>query len=122
MICTDSGLKSRPGYHPRMRGSFPRTLGRYVRERKVTSLPEMIRKMTAMPAAVYGLKTKGLIWDNMDADICIFDPEKIIDKASFTDCKARAEGLNYVIVGGEVVAENAVFNGKKCAKVLLRED
>ena len=47
---------------------------------------------------------------------------KIIDKASFTDCKARAEGLNYVIVGGEVVAENAVFNGKKCAKVLLRED
>ena len=68
------------------------------------------------------LKSKGIIWDGFDADICIFDADKIKDKASFTDCKARAEGLNYVLVGGEVVAENAVFNGKCCGKVLLRED
>ena len=123
MICTDSGIAAgKTFFHPRLSASFTRTLGEYVCERGVTTLPEMIRKMTAMPAAVYGLKTKGLIWDNMDADICIFDADKIVDKASFTDCKARAEGLNYVIIGGEIVAENAVHNGKRCGKVLLRED
>ena len=121
MICTDSGLKSRPGYHPRMRGSFPRALGLYVREKKVTSLPEMIRKMTSMPAAVYGLKTKGLIWEGFDADICIFDPNTIIDKATFVDPDKRAEGLDYVIVGGKIAAVNAVATGELGGTMLYRE-
>ena len=122
MICTDSGVAGKQQYHhPRVRGSFPRVLGRYVRERGVTTLHEMIRKMTSMPAAVYGLSGKGLIREGMDADICIFDPEKIIDRADYVDCFKRAEGLNYVLVGGEVVAENAVHNGKKCGKVILRK-
>ena len=121
MICTDSDVVIKQTvYHPRLRGSFPRVLGRYVRERGVTTLPEMIRKMTAMPAAVYGLKGKGLLREGFDADICIFDPEKIIDHADFIQCHARAEGLNYVILGGEVVVEDAVFNGKRMGKVILR--
>ena len=57
----------------------------------------------------------------MDADICIFDAENIIDRAEYVNCFERCEGLNFVIVGGEVVAENAVYNGKRQAKVLLRE-
>ena len=121
MICTDSGLKTRPGYHPRMRGSFPRTLGVYVRERKVTSLPEMIRKMTSMPAAVYGLKTKGLLWEGFDADICIFDPNTIIDRATFVDPDQRAEGLDYVIVGGKIAAVNAVATGELGGTMLYRD-
>lgn len=122
MICTDSGVMVKPGevHHPRMRGTFPRALGKYVRERGIVSLPEMIRKMTAMPARVYGLRGKGLIWENMDADICIFDPEKITDKCRFGDCHKRNEGLNYVMIAGEVVAENAVYNGKRMAKAVLR--
>ncbi|MBO4411077.1 MAG: amidohydrolase family protein, partial [Lachnospiraceae bacterium] len=121
MICTDSGIPSSPVYHPRVRASFPRVLGKYVREEQVTTLPEMIRKMTSMPAAVYGLSGKGLIREGMDADLCIFDAEKIRDRATYNDCMQRAEGLNYVIVDGEVVVENAVFNGTKRGRFLLSE-
>lgn len=122
MVCTDaSAAKGSTVFHPRLKGSFPRVLGRFVREKGVTSLPEMIRKMTSMPASVYGLKTKGLIWEGMDADLCIFDADKIIDRSEFTNCNQRAEGLNYVIVAGEVVVEDAVCNGKKLGRVLLME-
>ena len=120
MVCTDSGNAGNNAfYHPRLRGSFPRVLGRYVREKHVTTLPEMIRKMTSMPARVYGLKTKGLIWENMDADICVFDENKIIDKADYDNCHAHAEGLSYVIVNGKIVVKNAVSNGGKYGKVVL---
>jgi N-acyl-D-amino-acid deacylase len=81
----------------------------------------MIRKMTSMPAAVYELSGKGLLREGFDADICIFDPEKIVDRAEFVDCHGRAEGLHYVLVGGEVVVKNAVYQGKKNGRVLLRK-
>ena len=120
MICTDSGLAANNKvYHPRLRASFPRALGKYVRERRVVTLPEMIRKITAMPAAVYGLSGKGLLREGMDADICIFDAERITDNATFADCSKRADGLAYVLVGGEIVVENAVHNGKRAGRVLL---
>lgn len=121
MICTDSSVaKNNKVYHPRLRGTFPRVLGKYVRERKVTTLQEMIRKCTSMPASVYGLPTKGLLREGFDADICIFDAEKIIDRAGFANCREGCEGLNYVIVSGEVVAENAVYNGKKPGRFIFR--
>ncbi len=121
MICTDASVaRGKTTFHPRTKGSFPRALGRYVREKKVVSLPEMIRKMTSMPARVYGLNTKGLIWEGMDADICIFDAEKIIDHSDFTNCDRRAEGLNYVILNGEIVVEDAVYNGKKEGRLILK--
>jgi len=119
MICTDSSVACGASvFHPRLRATFPRVLGHYVRERGVTTLPEMIRKMTAMPAAVYGLKGKGLLREGYDADICIFDAEKIIDRATFTEPTLKCEGLNYVIVGGEVVVEDAVYLGRRCGRVL----
>ena len=122
MICTDSGVTTAAStmYHPRLRGSFPRALGRYVREKGVVSLPEMIRKMTAMPCAGYGLKTKGLVWEGFDADLCIFDPNTIIDRANFTNPHLHAEGLDYVIVGGKIAAENAVATGEKGGTMLFR--
>ena len=119
MICTDSGVAgNNKVYHPRLRASFPRALAKYVRERKTVTLPEMIRKITAMPAAVYGLTTKGLLREGFDADICVFDPDKIRDHATFTDCAARATGLCYVLVSGEIVVKDAVHNGKRVGRVL----
>ena len=121
MICTDSGVaRNNPVFHPRLKASFPRALGHYVRERGVTTLPEMIRKMTSMPASVYGLSTKGLIWEGMDADLCIFDAQTIRDKAEFTACNQRAEGLHYVILGGEIAVKDAVYQGAKTGRLLLR--
>ncbi len=118
MIGTDSGVAgSRLHFHPRLRGSFPRALGRYVRERGVVSLPEMIRKMTSLPAHVYRLQTKGLIKEGMDADLCIFNPETIIDRADFLNPTLKNEGLDYVIVAGQVVVEDGVHNGVRAARV-----
>ena len=122
MICTDSGVAGNSTfYHPRLRGSFPRVLGRYVREAKVVPLPEMIRKITSLPAMVYGLRNKGYLREGYDADICIFDPETILDNATYLEPFHRADGLNWVIVGGVVAAENAVFNGAKNGRVLPRQ-
>ena len=121
MICTDSGVaRDNKCFHPRLKATFPRVLGEYVRNRKVTSLHDMIRKMTSMPASVYGLTKKGLIREGMDADICIFDAERIIDKATYANCNQRCEGLNYVILNGKVVVKDAVYLGEMAGKMILR--
>ena len=121
MICTDSGVvATASSYHPRLRASFPRAIARYVREKGVVSLSEMIRKMTSMPAAVYGFQTKGLIREGMDADICIFDPEKLEDKATYANPHAHAEGFDFVIVGGKIAAENAQYTGELGGTMLYR--
>lgn len=121
MICTDSGVAmNNKVFHPRLKATFPRVLGEYVRNRKVTSLHEMIRKMTAMPASVYGLSHKGLIREDMDADICIFDADRIIDRATYDNCNVRCDGLNYVILGGKVVVRDAVYSGEMAGKIILK--
>ena len=86
----------------------------------MTTLPEMIRTMTAMPAAVYGFQTKGLLREGMDADICIFEPDTIIDRAEYTNPHPHAEGLDYVIVGGKIAVVNAVSTGEKGGTMLYR--
>ena len=120
MVGTDGGLAGTlKVYHPRVRGTFPRAL-RYARETGIVSLPEMIRKMTALPAYVYGLKNKGLLKTGYDADLCVFDPETVTDRAEFTDCSARAEGLRWVLVNGQIVSENAAATGAAPGKLLKR--
>ena len=121
MICTDSGVsKGKTVYHPRLRASFPRAIGRYARDGKLLPLTEIIRKTTSLPAYVYGLQGKGQIKEGFDADICIFDKNAFIDKADFTNCTIGCEGLNYVIVSGEIAAENAIQNDKRLGKVLMK--
>jgi N-acyl-D-amino-acid deacylase len=80
-----TGLLSKGKPHPRYYGTFPRILGKYSREEKVFDLPTAIRKMTSQPARKFGLKQRGEINPGYFADLVIFDPAKVIDRATFTD-------------------------------------
>lgn len=121
MICTDSSCaEGKTSYHPRLRASFIRVLAHYVRERGIVSLPEMIRKMTSLPAAVYGLTQKGLLAPGYDADLNLFDYEALQDQADFADCTAPNAGLRYVLVAGEIAVTDGVHNGLRRAAVLRK--
>ena len=119
MICTDSGVAgNKTIFHPRLRAAFPRALRVYVRDEKAITLPEMIRKMTSLPASVYGLKGKGRIAEGYDVDLCIFDPETIGDRADYVNCTEPNEGLHYVIIDGKIVLKDNTYLGIRAAKVL----
>jgi N-acyl-D-amino-acid deacylase len=87
--------------HPRAYGTFPRVLGKYVRE-GVLPLEEAVRKMTSLPAARMGFGDRGLLRPGMAADVVVFDPATIADRATFTDPHQYPDGVNWVIVNGEV--------------------
>ncbi len=114
-FCTDTGSRatdgplSRSKSHPRGWGTYPRILGRYVREEKLLSLEEAIHKMTGMPAKRVGLSDRGLIREKMLADIAVFDPQKVIDRATFEMPNQYPEGIHYVIVNGQI----SVDKGKR---------
>ena len=121
MVCTDSGAAlGKTVFHPRLKASFPRAIARYTRREGLPSLEEMIRKMTSLPASVYGLKEKGHIAVGMDADLCIFDAKSFEDQATFAKPNQRCTGLNYVIVSGQVAVQDSVYNGTLAGKLILR--
>jgi len=99
MIGSD-GLPDDPRPHPRLWGTFPRVLGRYSREEKLFSTSEAIHRMTAMPAQRFGLTHRGMIREGYYADLVLFDPETIIDTATFADPIRPAEGIEGVWVNG----------------------
>jgi N-acyl-D-amino-acid deacylase len=122
MICTDSGVAlGRTVFHPRLKSSFPRAIAKYSRREGLPSLEEMVRKMTSLPASVYGLAQKGRIALGMDADLCIFHPEEFTDQSTFTQPNQRCKGLHYVIVSGQVAVENSIFNGCLAGKLILHK-
>jgi len=100
MVSSDGGIGSR---HPRGAGSYPRVLGQYVRELGWLSLPEAIRKMTSFPAARFRLNDRGLIRTGFKADVVLFDPARIIDRATFRDPQLIADGVKRVFVNGQEV-------------------
>jgi len=104
--------------HPRNYGSFPRVLGRYVREERILSLPEAIRKMTTLPAQVLRLKDRAMLRPGMMADITIFDPEEVNDVATFANPHQFSQGIAYVLVNGQVVIEEGRYTGELPGKVL----
>jgi len=106
--------------HPRYYGTFPRALGKYVREEKTVPLAEMIRKMTAMPAAHLGFVRRGMIKAGWAADLCVFDPDRIIDKATFKEPAVYPEGIHQVIVNGQVVIDEGRHTGRLPGKVLRK--
>lgn len=119
---TTYGILSSGKPHPRAYGTFPRVLGKYVREEKILTLQEAVRKMTSFPAQKLRLKDRGLIKKGMWADINIFNPDKIIDKATFTDPHQYPEGIEYVMVNGKIVIEKSEHTKKMAGKVLRRPD
>ena len=97
--------------HPRAYGTFPRAISKYVKERNVCSLEEMIKKMTSMPADKLHFNDRGRIQKGKKADITIFDYNTIEDKAVFTDSHQYPEGIPYVIVNGKVVIDKGDHTG-----------
>lgn len=118
-VCTDGLLGGKP--HPRVYGAFPRVLGKYVRDKKALSLEEAIHKMTGKPAEVFGFKDRGVLEVGKFADIVVFDPETITDKGTFVDPAQYAEGVDYVLVNGQVVLEEGTLNKIKAGKVLRNQ-
>ncbi len=104
--------------HPRFYGTFPRLLGVYVREKKVLTLPDAIRKMTSLAAQITGLADRGLLRPGMAADIAIFDPATVADKATFEDPLQYAVGIPYVIVNGVVVIDQGQHTHAHPGRVL----
>lgn len=121
IIASDGMLEGGKG-HPRGTGTFARVLGKYVREEKLLTLSEGLHKITLMPAQRLEkiapvMKNKGRIREGADADITIFDPEKIIDQATYDEPAKYSRGISYVLVNGTVVVNNGqlqdgVFAGK----------
>jgi len=106
--------------HPRYYGTFPRVLGKYVRQDRVLTLQDAVRKMTSLPAQKLGLKDRGLIREGFYADIVIFDPESVLDKAVFTDPHQYPEGIKYVLVNGRIVIENGKHTNTPAGQVLRK--
>ncbi|MFN7120238.1 MAG: N-acyl-D-amino-acid deacylase family protein [Saprospiraceae bacterium] len=120
MVASDAGIPAfgRGAPHPRAYGTNARVLGHYVREQKIITLEDAVRKMTSLPARRFNFLDRGLLLPGMAADIVIFDPNKIIDKATFDKSHAYAEGMDYVLVNGAPVIENGKHNGTKPGKAL----
>jgi len=115
MVCTDGLVLGKP--HPRAYGSFPRVLGRYVRE-GVLDLQEAVRKMTSLPAQTFGFHDRGLLRPGMCADIIIFDPDTVIDNATYQDPIQFPEGIEYVVVNGVVTVDGGDNTGARAGQVL----
>jgi N-acyl-D-amino-acid deacylase len=114
------GILGRGKTHPRYYGTFPRVLGRYVREEKLLSLESAIHKMTLMPAERMGLWDRGRIAPEMVADLVIFDPATVCDEATFQHPHRYPTGITNVIVGGQVVIHEGQHTGKLCGHILER--
>jgi len=108
--------------HPRSYGSFPRVLGRFVRQRRLFTWKEAIRKMTYLPAKFLGIKDRGLIKEGMYADIVIFDPETVIDNSTFSKPHQYPTGINYVITNGTIVIQESKHTGKLPGRVLRHKN
>ncbi len=120
-FCTD-GTAASPDFpgqpHPRWYGTFPRVLGHYVRDEKVLPLEQAVRRMTSLPAQRMGLMDRGIVRPGMWADLVVFDPDKIIDKATFAAPKQYPEGIPDVLVNGVVVIRDGQHTNSKPGRPL----
>ena len=104
--------------HPRSNGNFPRLIAKYVREEKIITLPEAIRKMTSWAATRMRIPNRGLIKEGCWADVVIFDYDKIQDNATYEKPTLAPDGINYVLVNGELVMENGKHTGARPGKII----
>ncbi len=120
MIGSD-GLPHDAKPHPRLWGTFPRVLGHYARDLGLMSLEEAVRRMTGLPAAEFGLKGRGTIAPGAHADLVLFDPETVIDRATFDDPTLPSAGIELVMVNGAAVWRDGAATGARPGQVLRRE-
>jgi len=126
-FCLDAGAFSLAGpfgqikHHPRALGAFPRVLGHYARELGLFPLEEAVRRMTSLPARRVGLLDRGLLRPGMAADVVVFDPDRIRDRATFEEPNVYSEGIDTVIVNGRPVLAGGVMTGERPGRPLLRE-
>ena len=120
MFASDSGVRKHgQGVpHPRGYGNNARVLGRYVREEKLLRIEDAIRRMTSLPATTFRLRDRGILRTGSAADVVVFDPEIVEDKALFEDPHHYAVGFSYVLVNGVVVVENDRHTGKRPGQML----
>jgi N-acyl-D-amino-acid deacylase len=126
MVGTDSGASGTTGFmrrgkpHPRGYGTYPRVLGRYVRESGVLTLEEAIRKMTSFPAQRFGLQSRGLLKPGMVADIVVFNPDTVIDTATYEEPHQLPKGVEHVIVNGEITVQSSEPQGTLAGRTLRK--
>ncbi len=120
MIATDAQIAfyQEGQHHPRRYGTFPRVLGHYARDRGVLSLKEAVHKMICMPAGRLGLSDRGRIKAGAFADLVIFDPATVIDKATFEDPHQYPAGIPYVLVNGQLTVDGGELVNQRAGKVL----
>ena len=118
MVASDGGIGAP---HPRGAGTFPRVLGRFVREEGWLTLPEAIRKMTSLPAVRLGLEDRGMIRPGMKADLVLFNPETVIDRATFDEPQRIARGVHVVFVNGTLVWRFGLPTGELPGVVIAPE-
>ncbi len=119
-VACDCGAVAGDASHPRYFGSFPRVLGRYVREQKALTWEDAIRKMTGLPAATIGLVDRGWLAPGMAADVVVFDPATVIDHATFESPTLPSEGVQTVMMNGRVVLDRGAVTGVKAGRALRR--
>ena len=119
MAC-DCGASTATRVHPRFYGSYPRVLGRYVREQRIMSWEDAVRKSSWLPASTIGMTDRGLIVLGMAADITVFDPNTVIDRATYESPALPSEGVKFVLVNGRTVLEDGVPTGAKPGRALYR--
>jgi len=115
MVASDGGIGIT---HPRGAGTFPRVLGRFVREKGWLTLPEAVRKMTSLPAKRMSLPERGRIEKGKKADLVLFDPAKVIDHSTFADPQKLSEGIRVVLVNGQIVWQDGKPTGARPGRVL----
>lgn len=121
MVGSD-GLPEDAHPHPRLWGTFPRVLGRYVRERGVLSLESAVHRMSGLSAHHFGLRDRGRLLAGLYADICVFDPASVCDTATFEKPTTPAAGIQHVLVNGALVLTGGAPTGLRPGRVLLREE
>ena len=113
-----TGITARGVPHPRTYGTFPRVFGRYVRQRRVFDAAEAVRRMTALPAALFGLRERGTIALGNHADLVVFDPDRIVDRATYEDPFVPPDGIRDVYVNGRAVLRGGELTGERPGRVL----
>lgn len=121
MIASDGGYadsKSSPQGHPRSTGTFPRVIGHYVRDVKLFSLEEAVRKMTSLPADFVGLRDRGRVQEGLAADLAIFDPATVADQSTWEQPQLMAVGIPHVMVNGTFVLRDGKLTGRTPGRYL----